>query len=41
MKHHNPAHHKAMAEKAKQRGDMEAYKKHMAEAKEAAKRKKK
>lgn len=38
--HHTPAHHKEMAQKAKARGNMAAYRKHMAEAKEAAKKKK-
>ena len=32
-KHHSPAHHKAMAMKAKKRGDMPMMKEHMAEAK--------
>ena len=38
MKHHSVAHHKALAAKAKKAGKMAAYQKHLAEAKEAAKK---
>lgn len=38
--HHSVAHHKAMAQAAKKRGDLKGAQRHMAEAKEAAKKKK-
>ena len=37
-KHHNPAHHKAEAQKAKAEGDMAGYHKHMKQAKAAKKK---
>lgn len=37
-KHESPAHHRALAAKAKARGNVKSYMKHMAEAKAAMKK---